>query len=100
MAGDERRRVHKPTTFLGRDFEAFHAVEDPVNASRIAHETAAALLERVRAYPDPAVVARLVAYTDEHGIDTIAELWAGAVIRARTRMRLTASCGWSGHSYM
>ena len=82
MAGGERRRVHKPTKFLGRDFEAFHAVHDPVNASRIAHETAAALLERVRAYPDPAVVARLVAYTDEHGIDTIAELWSGADARS------------------
>jgi hypothetical protein len=74
----ERRRIHKPTKFLGRDFAAFGGVEDPVQASRIAHETAAALLERVRRYPDPEVVARLVAYTDEHGIDTIAELWAGA----------------------
>jgi len=72
------RRIHKPTKFLGRDFEAFGGVEDPVAASRIAHETAAALLERVRRYPDPDVVARLVAYTDEHGIDTIAEMWAGA----------------------
>lgn len=75
---DERRRIHKPTKFLGRDFEAFGGVEDPVHTRRIAHETASALLERVRRYPDPDVVARLVAYTDEHGIDTIAELWAGA----------------------
>lgn len=74
----ERRRIHKPTKFLGRDFEAFGGVEDPVHARRIAHETAAALLRRVRRYPDPDVVTRLVAYTDEHGIDTIAELWAGA----------------------
>ena len=77
-SGDNRRPIHKPTKFLGRDFEAFGGVEDPVAASRIAHETAAALLERVRRYPDPDVVARLVAYTDEHGIDTIAEMWAGA----------------------
>lgn len=82
MAGDERRRIHKPTKFLGRDFEAFGGVEDPVQAGRIAHETAAALLERVRRYPDPDVVSRLVAFTDEHGIDTIAELWAGAEARS------------------
>lgn len=79
---DDRRRIHKPTKFLGRGFEAFHDVEDPVQTSRIAHETAAALLERVRQYPDPDVVSRLVAYTDEHGIETIAELWAGAQPRS------------------
>lgn len=79
---DDRRRIHKPTKFLGRGFEAFHDVEDPVQESRIAHETAAALLERVRSYPDPDVVSRLVAYTDEHGIETIAELWAGAGARS------------------
>ena len=44
---DDRRRIHKPTKFLGRGFEAFHDVEDPVQDSRVAHETAAALLERV-----------------------------------------------------
>ncbi|MDH6246185.1 DNA-directed RNA polymerase subunit beta [Mycobacterium sp. OTB74] len=81
MSG-EGRRIHKPTKFLGRDFEAFGGVEDPVHASRIAHETAAALLERVRSYPDPDVVSRLVAYTDEHGIDDIAELWSGADARS------------------
>ena len=46
--------------------------------NRVAHETAAALLERVRRHPDPDVVARLVGYTDENGIDAIAELWSRA----------------------
>ncbi|MEZ0052827.1 hypothetical protein ABIA30_003852 [Mycobacterium sp. MAA66] len=78
----ERRRIHKPTKFLGRGFEAFHEVEDPVRDRRIAHETAAALMERVRSYPDPEVVARLISYTDEHGIDTIAELWSDADARS------------------
>src|SRR5690606_24354099 len=33
---------------------------------------------RVRGAGDPAVVERIVHYTDEHGIDALAELWARA----------------------
>ncbi|MET0887482.1 MAG: DNA-directed RNA polymerase subunit beta, partial [Mycetocola sp.] len=43
---------------------------------------AMALLARVRVDPDPDVVERLVAYTDENGIDTIAELWSRATPRS------------------
>jgi hypothetical protein len=43
---------------------------------RVAHETARALLARARRSEDPEVVERLVRYTDEHGIDALAELWA------------------------
>ncbi len=67
---------HKPTLFSGSRFEMFEGGADPAQISRVAHETAQALLTRVRAQPDPHVVERLVAYTDEHGIDAIAELWA------------------------
>ncbi len=59
-------------------FEGFLGAEDPAHVSRVAHDTAAALLSRVRSDPDPAVVARLVTFTDEHGIDAIAELWSQA----------------------
>ena len=59
-------------------FEGFLGAEDPAHVSRVAHDTAAALLSRVRSDPDPAVVARLVSFTDEHGIDAIAELWSHA----------------------
>jgi hypothetical protein len=59
-------------------FEGFLGAEDPAHLSRVAHDTAAAVLARVRADPDPEVVARLVSYTDEHGIDAIAELWSQA----------------------
>jgi len=59
-------------------FEGFLGAEDPAHLSRVAHDTAAAVLARVRADPDPEVVARLVTYTDEHGIDAIAELWSQA----------------------
>jgi hypothetical protein len=57
-------------------FEAFLGGEDPAQISRVAHETAQALLARVRADPDPEVVDRLVAFTDAHGIDALAELWS------------------------
>ncbi len=59
-------------------FEGYLGAEDPAQLSRVAHDTAAAILSRVRADPDPEVVARLVSYTDEHGIDAIAELWSRA----------------------
>lgn len=58
--------------------EGFLGADDPAQQSRIAHDTAAAILSRVRADPDPEVVERLVTYTDEHGIDAIAELWSHA----------------------
>jgi hypothetical protein len=69
-------RFHKPTLFPGGMFEAFLGGDDPAQISKVAHETAQALLSRVREDPDPEIVDRLVAYTDEHGIDAIAELWA------------------------
>ncbi len=73
---------HKPTLFWGSKFETFEGGDDPAQISRAAHETAGALLSRVRQDPQPAVVERLVAYTDEHGIDAIAELWSSANSRS------------------
>ncbi|ALD13560.1 MULTISPECIES: hypothetical protein [Clavibacter] len=78
MSGD----YHKPTKFSGSKFESMLGGEDPAMISRVAHETASALLARVRADPDPAVVERLISYTDEHGIDAVAELWSRASPRS------------------
>ncbi|MFP3466151.1 DNA-directed RNA polymerase subunit beta [Leifsonia sp. SIMBA_070] len=69
-------RFHKPALFTSGMFEAFLGGEDPAQITKVAHETAQALLARVRQDPDPAVVDRLVAFTDEHGIDALAELWS------------------------
>ncbi|QAY73279.1 DNA-directed RNA polymerase subunit beta [Agromyces protaetiae] len=74
MAAD----YHRPTRFPPGMFEAYQGAADPAQVSRVAHDTAAALLARVRENPDPEIVERLVSYTDSHGIDTIAELWAQA----------------------
>lgn len=73
---------HKPTQFSGAKFESFVGGEDPAQISRVAHETAGALLNRVRESSDQGVVDRLVAFTDEHGIDAVAELWARASPRS------------------
>jgi hypothetical protein len=69
---------HKPALFGGSEFEAFAGSEDPAAIIKAAHETARALLARARESDDPAVIDRLVSFTDEHGIDTLAELWARA----------------------
>lgn len=76
MASDDS--FHRPTKLPPRAFDAFMGGEDPAHLSRMAHDTAAALLARVRENPDPEVVGRLISYTDEHGIDAIAELWSQA----------------------
>ncbi|TFC26354.1 DNA-directed RNA polymerase subunit beta [Cryobacterium sp. TMT2-18-3] len=73
---------HKPTQFSGSKFESFQGGEDPAMISRVAHETAHALLARVRSDPDPDIVERLVTYTDENGVDAVAELWSRATPRS------------------
>jgi hypothetical protein len=75
-------QFHKPTQFSGAKFESFVGGEDPAQISRVAHETAGALLSRVRHSGDQGVVDRLVAFTDENGIDSVAELWARASPRS------------------
>ncbi|WP_123507033.1 DNA-directed RNA polymerase subunit beta [Frondihabitans sp. PhB188] len=72
------RDFHRPTQFAGHEFEAFQGGDDPAVMHRVAHESAAALLARVRNDPTPEILDRLVAFTDSHGIDALAELWAGA----------------------
>ncbi|MFT4283817.1 MAG: DNA-directed RNA polymerase subunit beta [Protaetiibacter sp.] len=68
---------HKPTLFGGREFEAFEgAAPDPAVTRRIAHDTARGLVARVRESGDPEVLDRVVGFTDEHGLDAVAELWA------------------------
>lgn len=75
-------QFHKPTKFSGAKFESMFGGEDPAQVSRVAHETAGALMARVQASADAGVVERLVAFTDEHGIDAIAELWSRATPRS------------------
>ena len=73
---------HKPTQYSGDKFDTFVGGEDPAHILRVAHDTAHALVNRARETDDPAVLDRLVAYTDANGIDAIAELWARASPRS------------------
>lgn len=72
------REFHKPTRFEGYRFEAYIGAEDPAGRYAIAHETARTLVDRGREAGAEALVERMIAYTDEHGIDALAELWATA----------------------
>ncbi|MCU1417072.1 MAG: DNA-directed polymerase subunit beta [Schumannella sp.] len=67
---------HKPALFGGGQFDAFQGGDDPAAVLRAAHQSAQLLLSRARDSDDPAVVDRLITYTDDHGIDALAELWA------------------------
>ena len=53
-------------------------VMDPAERTAIAHETARLLVERPQDTATEATVARLVSFTDEWGLDTLAELWSSS----------------------
>lgn len=68
------RPVRRPSSA----FDNIVGGHDPAEETRIAHATASALLTRVRADESGVSADRLVAFTAEHGIDEIAELWSKA----------------------
>ena len=82
QVSDESREFHKPVRRPAELFDRLFSAEDPAEVSRVAHSTAHALLARVRADPDAGIVDRLVAFTDEHGIDDLAELWSRSPARS------------------
>ena len=53
-------------------------VMDPAEQSAIAHSTAGLLLARGQTAEEAEVRETLVKFADEHGLDTLAELWSGA----------------------
>ena len=73
---EDRRDFHRPVQRPAATFDRRFGSTDPAEVSRAAHATASALLGRVREAPSDEVVERLVAFTDTHGIDTLAELWS------------------------
>ncbi|WP_144874054.1 DNA-directed RNA polymerase subunit beta [Microbacterium sp. 1.5R] len=68
------RPVRRPSSA----FDNIVGRHDPAEETRVAHATASALLTRVRADESGVSAERLVAFTDVHGIDEIAELWSKA----------------------
>lgn len=72
---------HRPVRRPSAAFDNLVGAHDPAEETRVAHATASALLTRVRADDSGVSADRMVAFTAEHGIDEIAELWAKAPSR-------------------
>lgn len=70
-----RSRPRRPTLLGPAAVDTFVGAPDPAQLVEAAHATAEALLRHGRNGND-ATTARLVALTDEHGIDEVAVLWA------------------------
>lgn len=69
---------HRPVKRPGDVLELMVGSGDPAHASGLAHDTAAALLNRVRRAPDQKVVDQVLEFVDAGGIEDLAELWADA----------------------
>ncbi len=78
---DPEHRPHKPVRRPAELLDRLYSGDDPAEVSRVAHSTASALMSRVRSDPEADIVDRLVAFTDRHGIDDIAELWSRSPAR-------------------
>lgn len=72
------RDFHKPVRRPAEVLETLQPSGDPAQLSGLAHDTAAALLGRLREANDPALIDKVISYADEHGIDDVAEIWAHA----------------------
>jgi hypothetical protein len=68
-------RPRRPTLLGPAAVDSFVGAPDPAQRVEAAHATAEALVRHGRSGDDD-VTARLVALTDEHGIDEVAGLWA------------------------
>jgi hypothetical protein len=55
---------------------------DPAQEAEAAHLTAAAIVDAGRGAADPDLVSRLVSLVDDHGLSTLAELWADRPARS------------------
>jgi hypothetical protein len=77
-----RDRPRRPALLGHAAMDAIAGSPDPAQVAEAAHATAAAIVETGRSSADPQTTARLVRLVDEHGIDTIADLWAGRPARS------------------
>ena len=70
------RAHHRPVSQPSEKFERRVGGEDPAARDEAAHTSARILLERGRQNSDPEVAARLIGFTDEYGIEALAQLWS------------------------
>ena len=79
MSGDYSKPVRMSTSRMEAAItDPAELVLDPADVSAIAHATATALLSRGQSSDDVRVREALVRFADEHGLDTLAELWSKA----------------------
>jgi hypothetical protein len=79
MSGDYSKPVRMSTSRMEAAItDPAELVMDPADVSAIAHATATALLSRGQSSDDAQVREALVRFADEHGLDTLAELWSKA----------------------
>ncbi|KAB1643077.1 DNA-directed RNA polymerase subunit beta [Gulosibacter chungangensis] len=71
-------KFDRPVNMPIHAFDNFIGGEDPAHASRLARNTAQALLHRVREADDPDVIERTVGYARHNGLADLAELWSNA----------------------
>ncbi len=79
MSGDYSKPVRMSTSRMEAAItDPAELVMDPADVSAIAHATATALLSRGQTSEDVQVREALVRFADEHGLDTLADLWSRA----------------------
>ncbi len=72
------RRHHRPSLPGAHHFEEIEGAVDPARLTEAADRTATALVRGARGDVDQELVDRVVHLADSEGLETLAELWAGA----------------------
>ena len=71
-------RPRRPAPLEPHIFDRFEGGTDPALTLQLAHDTASALVHRVKESDDPAVLQRVIDYAVNNGVGELAELWAHA----------------------
>ncbi len=71
-------RPRRPASLEPHVFDRFEGGGDPALTLQIAHDTASALIHRVKESDDPEVLQRVIDYAVQNGVGELAELWAQA----------------------
>lgn len=71
-------RHHRPVLLDSERLDRYPQAQDLEKLEEAAQASAAALVSRGRASKDPSVIKRLVRYTDEFGLEVMAQLWSKA----------------------
>jgi hypothetical protein len=75
-------RPRRPSFLSPAAFDAVSGGYDPAQQAEAAHTTAAAIVDAGRGSGDPELTARLVRLVDDHGLSTLADLWADQPARS------------------